>query len=105
MPNTGPGRAVRPAAEHLAREWLQTHGWCDCAIQIQTVATRLVPVVAMFEHEIGRNRPEDWGQMQWRIGIYYKLADRELARGLHRPGASAALADDRRGTNGVVPHS
>lgn len=95
---------IRPMAERLAIEWLQGQELCDCAIQVQQVAIRLLPALAMFEDEIRRGYSSQVADMERRMAIYCRRARRQLAEGLHKPGASAAIPADRREHRDVGPH-
>lgn len=95
---------VRQAASDLAQQWLVSQDYCDCAPQRLLVAQRLIPAVAMFRYELRQLSPRAIEDMAARLAIYCTHAHREIARGLHRPGASAALPAERWGHNGVGPH-
>lgn len=89
MTNRGYAPSVRAAAERIAAAWLRDHAYCDCAIQQQAIALRLLPVVAMFEAELERGARADHEALHLRLSIYLVRAHDELCKGLHRPGESA----------------
>lgn len=86
-----PSRQLKLYAEEIAAAWLLAHGYCDCAIQQQTVSRRILPAVAMFERELDDALPEGLALTRDRLAIYLTRRHDDLCKGLHRPGASAAV--------------
>ena len=92
---------VRKAAEQMAMTWLAEHEWCTCAIQVQTVTNRLLPVVHLFETELSEPTYDTLRYVSRKVARYSTDQRAMLARSLHRPGASAALPEERRESNGI----
>ena len=92
MPESGYPIEVRQAAERIAGEWLREHGYCDCAVQQQRLAHRLLPVVGLFTREIRLGTRYGIEDMTARLAVYLTRTHDDLSRGLHRPGASAAAS-------------
>lgn len=101
MANMAVPREVDRLARLYAVSWLKQSDYCECPPQVQLVARRLVPIVAMFQRELLDVRRDYTDEVRRRLDIYSRYAGRALARELHRPGASAALDDDRRTRLGI----
>jgi hypothetical protein len=95
---------VRRTAERVATAWLREHGYCDCALQVRTVARRMLPIIQAYERAFAFDSAAEWLHGEPRLQATWEWHQQALTKGLHRAGASAAVEKKHYGHNDTAPH-